>query len=132
MGYVPRMNRENAANAAAKQEKDAIPSVTAVVVHKAPADIDLSLPGNLSSISEASIYARAAGYVSKRYVDIGDHVKADQVLAEIVAPDLDQQVAQARGAVAQAKQQLAQARATLVQAEAQRDFAQSQAKRYRV
>lgn len=129
-GYLPHRNQEAAALAAANDEKNAIPVVTTTVVRSAPADVDLPLPGSISSLSEASIFARAAGYVSKRYVDIGDHVKAGQLLAEIVAPDLDQQVAQARAQVAQAEQQLGQARASLIQAEAQRDLADATLKRY--
>jgi multidrug efflux pump subunit AcrA (membrane-fusion protein) len=129
-GYLPHRNQEAAAAAAATDEKNAIPVVTTAVVRSAPADIDLLLPGSISSVSEASIFARAAGYVSKRYADIGDHVKAGQLLAEIVAPDLDQQVAQARAQVAQAEQQLGQARAALIQAEAQRDLARATLVRY--
>jgi len=129
-GYLPHRNEEAAANAAANDEKNAIPVVTTAIVRKAPADVDVLLPGSISSVSEASIFARAAGYVSKRYVDIGDHVKAGQLLAEIVAPDLDQQVAQARAQVAQAEQQLGQAKAALIQAEAQRDLAKATLVRY--
>jgi multidrug efflux pump subunit AcrA (membrane-fusion protein) len=81
-------------------------------------------------MSEASIYARAAGYVTKRYADIGDHVKANQLMAEIETPELDQQVAQAQAALAQARQQLSQNRASLVQAQAQRDIAKLTAQRY--
>ncbi len=129
-GYLPHRKQEEAAAAAAKGEKDAIPVVTTALVRSAPADIDVFLPGSISSVSEASIFARAAGYVSKRYVDIGDHVKAGQLLAEIVAPDLDQQVAQARAQVAQAKQQLGQANAALLQAQAVKELADSTLKRY--
>ena len=82
--------------------------VTAAKVKRAPPDTEVLLPGNLSALTEASIYARAAGYVRKRYVDIGDHVREGQLMAEIEAPELDQQVAQARAAVSQAQQQLGQ------------------------
>ena len=129
-GYLPHRNQEAAALAAATDEKNAIPVVTTAIVRSAASDVDLPLPGSISSLAEASIFARAAGYVSKRYVDIGDHVKEGQLLAEIVAPDLDQQVAQARAQVAQAEQQLGQARASLIQAEAQRDLAEANLKRY--
>jgi multidrug efflux pump subunit AcrA (membrane-fusion protein) len=129
-GYLPHRNQEQAATAAAQEEKSAIPVVTTTLVHAAPADIDISLPGSITSVSEASIFARAAGYVSKRYADIGDRVKAGQLLAQIEAPDLDQQVAQARAQVAQAKQLLGQAKAALIQAQAQRDLAVATLKRY--
>lgn len=130
-GYLPRRDRENAAAAAATEVKNAVPAVTTTMVRHAAADVDIVLPGSVSSLAEASIYARAAGYVRKRYVDIGDHVKADQLLAEIEAPELDQQVEQARAALAQAKQVLGQARAALIQAGAQRDLAKATVERYR-
>ena len=129
-GYLPRRNQENAAVAAANDVKTAIPQVTTTIVRQAPADVDVVLPGSVSALSEASIYARATGYVSKRYVDIGDQVKEGQLMAEIDAPDLDQQVAQARAAVAQARQQLGMARAALIQSEAQRDLAKATLARY--
>lgn len=129
-GYLPRRDRANAAVAAANDVRSEVPSVTTTLVRQAPADVDIVLPGSLTAFSEASIYARATGYVRKRYVDIGDHVKEGQLLVEIDAPDLDQQVAQARAGVAQAKQQLGIARASLIQSEAQRDLAKATLARY--
>jgi multidrug efflux pump subunit AcrA (membrane-fusion protein) len=129
-GYLPRREREAAANAAAATEKTTIPTVTTARVKRAAVDTDVVLPGNLSALIESSIYARASGYVRKRYVDIGDHVREGQLMAEIDAPELDQQVAQARAAVSQAEQQLGQAQAALVQAESQRDLAKITSERY--
>ena len=70
----------------------------------------LTLPGNVQANDDAVIHARVSGYLKKWYVDIGAQVKAGQVLAEIDAPELDQQVVQARAnlATAQANQNLAQ------------------------
>lgn len=129
-GYLPRRNQEIAAAEAANDVKTEIPLVSTAIVRQSAADVDLDLPGSVSALSEASIYSRATGYVRKRYVDIGDHVKEGQLLAEIDAPDLDQQVAQAAAAVSLAKQQLGQARAALIQAEAQNDLAKANLARY--
>jgi RND family efflux transporter MFP subunit len=129
-GYLPRKSQAEAANAAAEEERTAIPTVTVAVVKRSPADAELSLPGNISAIVEASIYARAAGYVRKRYVDIGDKVQAGQLMAELETPELDQQVAQARAALSQARQQLTQSQASLVQFKAQRDLAKITADRF--
>src|SRR3989454_4164386 len=70
-----------------------------------------SLPGALRAGQTAAIYARTPGSVRRRLVDIGSRVRAGQLLADIDAPDLDQQVTQARGVVAQtrAARELAQA-----------------------
>ena len=71
------------------------------------------MPGTTSSLTEAYLYARANGYLRKRYVDIGDHVKKGQLLAVIDAPDLDQQVDQARQQLKQAEAQETQQQAQL-------------------
>lgn len=129
-GYIPRHAREREAEAAAKRERESLPVVSAVEVHQAPPVSELLLPGTMTPITEAYIYARASGYVRRRYVDIGDRVRAGQVLAEIEAPDLDQQVEQARAALAQAEQQLGQAKAALEQAIAQNELARVTRDRY--
>jgi RND family efflux transporter MFP subunit len=76
------------------------------VVHPTPpAGADWSLPGTTQAIQDAIIYARVSGYLSKRYVDIGDRVKAGQLLGEIHSPELDQQLNQARANLQQAFKQ---------------------------
>ncbi|WP_347556967.1 efflux RND transporter periplasmic adaptor subunit [Robbsia sp. KACC 23696] len=56
----------------------------------------LSLPGQLNAWTNAPLYARVPGYLHAWYADIGDRVKAGQVLARIDSPELDEQLAQAR------------------------------------
>ncbi|MDB5617830.1 efflux RND transporter periplasmic adaptor subunit [Tardiphaga sp.] len=63
----------------------------------------LTLPGNIQPFNKAAIYARVNGYVQKWDHDIGSPVKAGQVLAVIDAPDLDQQLGQAKATLASAK-----------------------------
>ncbi|MEP7244439.1 MAG: efflux RND transporter periplasmic adaptor subunit [Gammaproteobacteria bacterium] len=63
----------------------------------------LSLPGNVQANYDAPIYARTSGYLKRWLVDIGTDVKAGQVLAEIDAPELDQQLRQAQADLANAK-----------------------------
>jgi len=129
-GYLPRKEREEAANSAAREEKSSLARVSAAKVKRAPADTEIVLPGSISALVETGIYARASGYVKKRYADIGDRVKEGQLLADVEVPELDQQVAQARAALSQARQQLGQARASLLQAESQRDLAKLSSDRY--
>jgi multidrug efflux pump subunit AcrA (membrane-fusion protein) len=64
-------------------------------------------------LTEAYVYARASGYLKTRLVDIGDRVRKDQLLAVVDAPDLDQQVAQAKQQLMQAERQLDQQRSQL-------------------
>src|SRR5208337_462927 len=56
----------------------------------------------------ANIYARASGYINKRYVDIGSRVKTGQLLVEITAPEVDDQIAQAEATLVQTKASLRQ------------------------
>jgi len=63
----------------------------------------VDLPGRLAAFSKASLFARVSGYLKSWSVDIGDRVKAGQVLAEIETPDLDQQILQAQAEWASSK-----------------------------
>ena len=99
------------------------PTSRVVAAKKGSAMGDLVLPGNIQAVTEAPILARAEGYVQQRYVDIGDRVTAGQLLAEVEAPDLDQQVRQAQAAVEQAQADLARANAALEQGKANESIA---------
>jgi membrane fusion protein (multidrug efflux system) len=96
-------------------DAQAIPAVRIVQAKRGPEEQDLSLPGTVSAYSTGSLYARASGYIRSWNKDIGAHVKKGDVLAEISAPDLDQQLAQARA-------QLIQLQAAQVQAQAEADL----------
>ncbi len=63
----------------------------------------LALPGRVQAWNQAPVYARTSGYLKKWYVDIGTPVKTGQVLADIDAPDVDQQLAAAKAALATAQ-----------------------------
>src|SRR6266550_1660256 len=89
----------------------------------------LKLPGTMQALTEAPILARADGYLKRRLADIGDRVQAGQVLAEIDAPELDQQMHQAEAAIAQAQAAAEQAEATLEQGKANRELARITADR---
>jgi multidrug efflux pump subunit AcrA (membrane-fusion protein) len=132
LGYLPRERTTKQLDAAAAIRRITPPFVNAAVVKLAAKNTQLTLPGNITPITEAYIYARAAGYLKRRYVDIGDRVQAGQKLADIEAPDLDQQVSQAQAALAQAQGQLGQAQATLEQLTATRDLAEITWQRYKV
>ena len=97
----------------AEQQANFVPNVHVEAVAPRLGKLHVSLPGTTLAFEAANIYARASGYVSKRYVDIGDHVKAGQLLAEITAPEVEAQVAQYQNS-------LQQAQATVRQNEAQR------------
>jgi RND family efflux transporter MFP subunit len=72
----------------------------------------LTLPGMIQAFSQSPIYARVDGYVRTWSVDIGAHVTKGQLLAEIDAPEVDQQLNQARAMLNQAETSLALAKVT--------------------
>jgi RND family efflux transporter MFP subunit len=81
------------------------------------ATVSVTLPGTTAAFAAADIYARATGYIAKRNVDIGDHVKAGDLLAELAVPELDHQISQNEATLDQLK-------SALQQAKANRDLAQ--------
>jgi RND family efflux transporter MFP subunit len=81
----------------------AIPTVALAPIAHGDAGQDLVLPGNIQAYNKAAIYARVNGYLKDWNKDIGAPVKAGEVLAAIDAPDLDQQLAQAKATLASAK-----------------------------
>lgn len=91
-----------------------VPTVSVVRPQSEGAADALVLPGNVQALNSAPIYARTNGYVSKWFVDIGTRVKAGQLLALIDAPEVDQQLAQARADLetAHANENLAKTTAT--------------------
>jgi RND family efflux transporter MFP subunit len=83
-------------------DKQAIPSVALAKLTRGSNVRDLTLPGAIQAFNKASIYARVSGYLTSWQEDIGAHVKAGQLLATIDAPDLDQQLVQAKADLATA------------------------------
>ena len=107
-GFLPRWRQQQRAQADTSQLM--IPTVS--VIFPAPHELGngLVLPAEIRPWREASIYARANGYLKDWVADIGAHVQAGQLLAEIETPDLDQQLEQTKAqvALAQANLHLAQ------------------------
>jgi RND family efflux transporter MFP subunit len=97
--------------ATAKQERDFVPSFHVAAVEANPATVSVTLPGTTAAFAAANIFARATGYIAKRNVDIGDRVKAGDLLAELAVPELDHQISQNEATLDQLKSSLQQARA---------------------
>jgi RND family efflux transporter MFP subunit len=103
------------------------------VVHPRPGALkdEVVLPGNIQAFTDAPIYARASGYVKRWYADLGAHVQAGQVLAEIEAPEMDQQVLQAQANLQQARAALDQALANYERGKADLELARVTAQRWK-
>jgi len=110
--------RARALSAVTQETREVSVPTVAVVKPQLGAPLEeIVLPGNMQAFTDSPIYARTNGYLKKWYVDIGTHVRAGQLLAEIDTPELDHQ--------------LQQARADLATAEANARLAQTTADRYR-
>ncbi|MGD0635310.1 MAG: efflux RND transporter periplasmic adaptor subunit [Beijerinckiaceae bacterium] len=96
-------------------DEQAIPTVRLVQPERGSVEEQLILPGTVNGFNTGTLFARASGYVTVWHKDIGAHVKKDEVLALISAPDLDQQLEEA-------KAQLVQLQAAVEQAQAAADL----------
>ena len=106
-------SRQEQVMATAEQERDFVPAVRVATVEPSPATTSVTLPGTTAAFADADIFARATGYIAKRNVDIGDRVKAGDVLAELAVPELDDQISQNESTLTQLEASLQQAEANV-------------------
>jgi RND family efflux transporter MFP subunit len=99
--------------ATAQQERDFVPSVLTAPVRASAPTLSVIWPASTQAFAAAEIYARATGYIDKRNVDIGDHVKQGDLLAELAVPELDDQISQNEATLTQLRSALDQAQANL-------------------
>jgi RND family efflux transporter MFP subunit len=109
-GILPRLKAQSQRVALSREAAPKTVNVTNV--SRLQSGVQLLLPGDVHAIEQTKIYARADGYLLKWNIDIGGKVRAGQVLAEIDTPELDQELSQARAALAQAQANLALARSS--------------------
>jgi membrane fusion protein, multidrug efflux system len=100
---------------AAWTDAQSVPTVRVVRPERRSGEQELVLPGTVNAFVTGSLFARASGYITAWNKDIGAHVTKGEILATISAPDLDQQLEQAKG-------QLVQLQAAVVQAQANADL----------
>ncbi len=125
-GVIPR---ERAKAALITETRDlATPTVAVIHPKLGNPQTEIVLPGNIQAFIDSPIYARTNGYLKKWYADIGSHVKAGELLAEIETPELDQQLDQARAELntAQANYRLAEITANRYQDLAKSDSVSKQ------
>ncbi len=129
-GYRPLVARRDLIAGEARDQARALQRVEVIQVRRS-ADRDvIELPGSIEAITEAPILARADGYLERRMVDIGDRVRAGQPLAEINAPEVDDQMRQARAALQQTRAAVDQAVANYERGQADEDLAKVTAARW--
>jgi RND family efflux transporter MFP subunit len=116
-GVWTKSGRDAEAEAVLQTRLNAIPSVRTMIAKAEDTPRTIELTGNMAAFDSAILFARATGYISTRNVDIGSKVRKGDVLAVIAAPDLDQQLLQA-------KAQLEQFEAAVQQSQANADLGQ--------
>src|ERR1700759_2891698 len=113
VGWLPHQKRNKEVDAKAKQQQNSVPIVEVQTVHSASAEQDLTLPGTVTPLKSAHIYAQASGFLKARYVDLGDTVRKGQLMALISAPELDALVSQQAALLQQSKDGVVTAQAAL-------------------
>jgi RND family efflux transporter MFP subunit len=116
-GVWTKSGRDAEAEAVLQTRLNAIPTVRTMIAKAEDTPRTIELTGNMAAFDSATLFARATGYISTRNVDIGSKVRKGDVLAVIAAPDLDQQLLQA-------KAQLEQFAAAVQQSQANADLGQ--------
>jgi RND family efflux transporter MFP subunit len=129
-GYLPLQKRRDVIASEAHEQERALPRVEVMEVGRASDKSELELPGNIQAITEAPILARADGYIQRRMVDIGDRVQTGQTLAEIEAPEIDEQIRQAQASLQQAQAAVDQAQANYQRGRSDEDLARVTAERW--
>jgi RND family efflux transporter MFP subunit len=129
-GYIPLQKRQALIRQQALEQQQALPRIEVIEVGLSSRKSDLELPGNIQAITEAPILARANGYIKRRMVDIGDRVSAGQPMAEIEAPEVDQQVSQAKANLEQSRAALEQSLANYDQGKSNLELARVTAERW--
>ncbi len=121
VGVLPRLERQMRTKNVVFAAEKSLPIVAVAKAEAAPADSELVLPAATEPNYVAQIHARTNGYVTRRFVDIGDKVRAGQVLATIEAPEVMQELAQAQASLAQARASFESSNAAVIQAQATRE-----------
>lgn len=92
------------------------PELTAIVSKSLNRTVDL--PGEFAPFQSVSVRAKVKGYVDKVLVDRGSRVKQGQLLAELTAPEMKAQIAEAQSRVLVLESDRLQAASQLTASEA--------------
>jgi RND family efflux transporter MFP subunit len=130
VGILPKLRQREELRTTAQAAESAVPEVLVTKLRRGADSEKVVLPGNIEAIQTAPLFARSNGYLRNTIAKIGDQVKAGQLLAEIEAPETDQEIRQARAAVTLAQATLGQKKAALTQAKANLALAEVTVRRW--
>jgi membrane fusion protein (multidrug efflux system) len=120
-GYVPKLHARE--QLVASMATPAARTVSVIKPKPLPGERVLKLSASLNPYEQTQLHARASGYLRRWAVDLGEHVQAGQLLAEIETPELDRELDQARS-------RLVESEAAVTLAQASQSFAEATLKRY--
>jgi RND family efflux transporter MFP subunit len=112
-----------------QSKPDAAPAAPVVMVQRGQLANTLQVAGEFIPYQEVELHAKVAGYIKRINVDIGDRVKAGQVLATLDIPELEAQVQGATAGVRQTREQITRAKSEVQQAQANYDALHSESQR---
>jgi len=106
------------------------PSVEVTRPQRGTVSHKVQLPGFVEAFEQADLYAKTSGYLSEVRADIGDHVKAGEILAVIDVPEQVNDLAEAKATLVAKQQMLKAAEAAVEQSKRGLETAQRQLERY--
>jgi RND family efflux transporter MFP subunit len=131
-GLLPKLRREKTLQVVEQTETNQRPVVNVAAAKLASPKSVLDLPGDMQALIESPIFPRVDGYLAKRLVDIGDIVKAGQLMAEIETPELDQQLQQARATLSNSRSSMKELEANITLAQANLKLADTTFQRWKI
>jgi RND family efflux transporter MFP subunit len=123
VGWIPSYREKQAAYNDAVERANALPVVSYATPAISTGSHDVVLPCDVKANQQTAIFTRTNGYLKKWNFDIGQHVEAGQLMAEIDTPEVDAELAQSQAS-------LKQNEAAVKKAEADKDLAQTTLDRY--
>jgi membrane fusion protein (multidrug efflux system) len=123
VGYIPSHREETQTRDEAVARSKMLPVVQWINPVTTSGTHDVILPCNVKANQATALYTRTNGYLRKWYFDIGQHVEAGQLMADIETPEVDAQLKQSQAS-------LQQNEAAVKKAEADKDLAQTTLNRY--
>jgi RND family efflux transporter MFP subunit len=103
---------------ASANNKETLPRAVVAAVKRGPVEKSLTVAGEFVPFQEVELHAKVAGFIRHINVDIGDRVRAGQVLATLEVPELNAQVSGAEAGVRHSQEEIALARSEVIRAEA--------------
>ncbi|MGB8010182.1 MAG: efflux RND transporter periplasmic adaptor subunit [Terriglobales bacterium] len=102
---------------AIKRDEPAQRVAPVVLVTRSPLENTIALTGEFRPFQQVDVHAKVAGYIRQIFVDVGDKVRAGQVLAILEVPELNAQVMGAKADIRRSEDAIRRAQSEIERAE---------------